>query len=364
MQLTMLLLNDWLQTWAHTTMNLAGSTGSTWSFDDLLRLDGFGEVGCSQLGYAPLEGAQELRLAIAGMHNVDPDWVVVTNGATEAFHVIISALGRRGNHVLVPSPGYPAMCAIAEVHGLSVRSYSLTRENRFNVVQQKILSLAASRATAFVLINTPHNPSGAVVDPSMTHCLAERLGERAIPLVVDEVFHPIYHGCGGATVGGGSNVISVGDLSKAFSLPGLRVGWIIDSDLERRDLYRRTRGIMSLGGSPLLESLAVSALRSRQEIVARTAATASRNLARLRYFMDEIGDVLDWVPPDGGLVAFPWFRDGRDARPFCERLATKGVLLVPGDCFGMRDCVRIGIGCQPATFDAALVVIRQELRRS
>lgn len=345
-------------------MNLAGSTGPAWSLKDLLALASFEEIGAIQLDYMPFAGSEMLRLSIAQMHGVDPEWVVVTNGATEALHLICAALKRPGSHALLPSPCYPAAAAIAQMHNLSVRYYALGRESHFSIDNQQILSLAAGGETAFVVVNTPHNPTGAVVGQSTSLRLADRLGERAIPLVVDEVFHPVYHGVDVDSVAGGANIILVGDLSKALSLPGLRIGWVIDSNAERRSRLRSSRGLMSLGGSPILERLAVIALENRHNVVRRTVDVSTRNLAKLQHFMARCSDILGWVPPLGGLVAFPWFHDGRNSRRFCERLVTKGVLLVPGDCFGMQECMRIGIGCEPEIFEAGLQIIENELGRA
>lgn len=355
------LLNDWLQRWRNLDMNLAGSTGPTWKLRDLLQ-SGFAEkFAQTELKYASLGGSEELRQEIAEMHGVDPDWVVVTNGATEALHLICAVLAKPGGHVLLPIPGYPAVSAIAQMHHLSIRTYTLCRDRQFKINEHQILALAAARATAFVVVNTPHNPTGAVTDQSTSLGLARRLEKDAIPLVVDEVFHPVYHGAGGISVAGCANVILVGDLSKALSLPGLRLGWIIDPNAERRSHFRRTRGIISLGGSPLLERLAVIALKGRHKIVKSTAKAAASNLEQFQHFIARHCDILGWVPPEGGLVAFPWFHDGRDTRQFCELLATKGVSLVPGDCFGMQEFMRVGIGCEPEVFEAGLRVIEQEL---
>lgn len=360
-KLTASLLNDWLQRWRKLGTNLASSTGPAWTLNGLLELGSYEDTGQIELGYTSLTGSDELRLAIAQMHDLDPEWVVVTNGATEALHLIFAVVGKPGSNVLISSPCYPAVHAIAQMHRLSVVSYPLTRESHFKFDDQEILSLATVGTTALVVVTTPHNPTGAVADRSITSHLAKLLEARDIPLVVDEVFHPVYHGESVASLAGERNIILVGDLSKAFSLPGLRIGWIIEPDAERRSHYLRARGLMSLGGSPLLEQLAVKALNGRRQILQRATAAAARNLAELQHFMTRNSSILGWVRPRGGLVAFPWFHDGRDTRPFCEWLAANEVLLVPGDCFGMHECMRIGFGCEPATFDSALRVIQGKL---
>jgi aspartate/methionine/tyrosine aminotransferase len=105
-------------------------------------------------------------------------------------------------------------------------------------------------------------------------------------------------------------------------------------------------------------------MRGRSAILQRVNAVASANLKELHSFMARVSDILEWVPPRGGLVAFPWFRDGRDSRPFCERMAARGVLLAPGDCFGMPEHMRIGFGSRANGIGGALAIIEEELRTS
>ena len=250
-----------------------------------------------------------MRGEIARGHQADPDWVVVTNGASEAVLLALLVLARAGGNVLLPSPGYPAVL--------------------------------------------PHGECAA---------LAGALGDRGIPLLVDEVYHPVYFGEPNRSAAAIENAIVLGDMSKALAMPGMRIGWIIDRDAERRARIVNARSHLSVGSSPILEALALHALRNRDAVLQRTRTVAAANLASLVRFVDEMGDLLNWVPPQGGLQAFPWFRDGRDSRPFCERLVERGVLLTPGDCFGMRDHVRAGFGSQADGIDAALDIVRRELR--
>jgi aspartate/methionine/tyrosine aminotransferase len=138
------------------------------------------------------------------------------------------------------------------------------------------------------------------------------------------------------------NVNVMGDMSKALSLSGLRLGWLVERDAERREQMIDARGYFTISSSPLLERLAVHAFANREVLLSRLHAVASENLAALSDFMERVSDMLAWAKPEGGTVCFPWFRDGRDSRPFCEALAANGVLVAPGDCFGMPAHMRLG----------------------
>jgi len=362
MDLPPFLLNQWLESHHGVEHNLAGSTGPRWTLGELLALgESPPDLGAMALGYAPPQGLAGLREEIARHHGVDPDWIVVANGASEAFLLVLSALAHSGGNVVVPAPGYPAYAGAAAAAQLPLRPYRLDRERGFRLDAAAIAS-EADEGAVLVAVNSPHNPTGAVMTRGECAALATMLGERGVPLLVDEVFHPIYFGAPNPSAAGIDNVIVVGDMSKALAMPGLRIGWIIDPDPIRRARMVNTRSHLSIGSSPILEALALHAFRNRAQVIERTMSVARANLASLTGFMGSMSHVLGWVPPEAGLLAFPWFRDGRDARPFCERMVEKGVLLSPGDCFGMPDHIRIGFGSQADGIGPALDLIRDALR--
>ncbi len=362
MELPPFLLNQWLESHHGVKHNLAGSAGPRWTLGELLALgESPPDLSALPLSYAPPQGLAELREEIARHHTVDPDWVVVANGASEAFLLVLAALARAGGNLVVPSPGYPAYAGAAAATGLLLRPYKLDRERGF-ALDGGVIAAQADGDTALAVVNSPHNPTGATMPRGECAVLAATLGERGIPLLVDEVFHPISFAAPDPSAAGLGNVIVVGDMSKALAMPGLRIGWVIDPDPARRGRMVNARSHLSIGSSPILEALALHALRNRTRILERTQRVAGTNLASLAGFMAELDDVLGWVRPDAGLLAFPWLRDGRDSRPFCERMVGQGVFLAPGDCFGTPDHIRIGFGSQIEGIEAALDILRRELR--
>jgi aspartate/methionine/tyrosine aminotransferase len=138
--------------------------------------------------------------------------------------------------------------------------------------------------------------------------------------------------------------IVLGDFAKALSLPGLRIGWVIDRDSRRREALKDARSYFTISGSPLTEAVGAMALSQASTILAKLRATAVANVARLTEFMQAHRQHLEFVPPTGGTTCFPRLRDGRNARPLCEALARAGVLVAPGDCFEAPSHVRIGFG--------------------
>jgi aspartate/methionine/tyrosine aminotransferase len=369
MRIPPFLLDQWLATYEFASppirYNLASSTGPRWTLGDLLSLgDGtvLQELGDLRLSYAPPQGAQALRKQVAALHDVDPDWVVITTGASEALSALYCLASEPGASITLPFPSFPAMPVMARAWGLNVSTYALDRADGFKQSAERVLA-AVGESTRLVLVNTPHNPTGSVMQQTELARLAANLEQRLIPLVVDEVYYPLYHSAPpSASAAKLSNTIVVGDLSKALSLPGLRVGWLIDRDARRRERLIDLRSYFTISGSPLTEAIATHALANREEILGRLRAVAAANLVALKDFMSAHEDILDWVAPAGGTTVFPGLRDGSDARELCVALANAGVLFAPGYCFDAPEHFRLGFGAQAEGFAQALSIVSDTLR--
>jgi len=369
MRIPPFLLDQWLATYEFASppirYNLASSTGPRWTLGDLLALgdsSGLKELGELRLSYAPPQGTDALRKQVAALHDVDPDWVVITTGASEALSALYCLASEPGASITLPFTSFPAMPVMARAWGLTVSTYALDRANGFKQSAERALA-AVGESTRLVLINTPHNPTGSVMPYAEIARLAANLAHRLIPLIVDEVYHPLYHGAP-ASVSAAQlpNTIVVGDLSKALSLPGLRIGWLIDRDARRRERLIDLRSYFTISGSPLTEAIAAHALANRDEILARLRAVVSANLATLTDFMNAHEDTLGWVAPAGGTTVFPWLRDGSDARELCVALAKAGVLFAPGYTFDAPEHFRLGFGAQAEGFAEALNIVSDVLR--
>lgn len=369
MELPPFLLDHWLAAHEFATpeirFNLAASTGPKWTLGEVLALDGgdaLDKLAALRVGYAPAAGSRTLREAIAAFARVDPDWVVVTTGASEALSISFCLAATPGANVVTPFPAFPAFETMANAWGLAARTFLLKRDDGFVQTAEQVLESIDGK-TALALVNSPHNPTGSAMRRTEIEALAQALSARAIPLIVDEVYHPLYFGGDAASASGIPNTIVVGDMSKALSLAGLRMGWIIDADPERRKRLIDARSYFTISGSPILEAIAVTALRNRSAILSRLTSVVEANLALLDGFMQRHADTLSWVTPAGGPVAFPWFRDGSNSRPWCEALAGQGVLVAPGDCFGAPEHFRLGFGAQSDGFAEALELASRSLMK-
>ena len=178
--------------------------------------------------------------------------------------------------------------------------------------------------------------------------------ERGIQFVSDQVYHPIYHGPETRSAARFPQGTVISDFSKALCLSGLRIGWIIDHDPLRRERYRNARNYFTITANVFGERLATLALKHSQSIYARARHIARENLMLLDQVLAKHGGVVRWLRPCGGMTAFPWLVDGADSREFCRRLAKRGVLIVPGDCFGQPSHFRLGFAASGERFPFAM----------
>lgn len=351
------LLDAWLDQYEHNiAFNLAASTGPTWTVNDILGLadeDTRHKFLHHKLVYSRPAGADSLRAAIAEMEDVPLEAVQIVTGASEALVALMWLAAEPGANVIVPQPGFTTFSALPESLGIETRLYHVCRENAFRIDVDEIKRLADSR-TKLILVNNPHNPTGATVSDEEMESLHEFTTERGIQLVSDEVYHPIYHGRKTRSAARLSNATVISDLSKAFSIAGVRTGWMIEHDADRRQQYWTARAYFSVCNSTTGELLSEVAIRNRDVVLGKTQEVASRNLKLLEKFMAEHRDVFGWVAPQGGMTAFPWLLSREKDRPFCQGAADQGILLAPGDCFDAPSHFRLGFAAAGDDFAKAL----------
>jgi aspartate/methionine/tyrosine aminotransferase len=361
------LLDEWLDAAVDPPprWNLGSVAGPPWTMSELLELgtaDERASFTSTRLSYSKAAGLDELRVAVAERHAVSPDEVLIVTGASEALLLVFFTAAEPGANVVLPAPCFPPTSAVPAAMGIEIRTYTLDRDAGYAIDLDEVASLVDSR-TKVILINSPHNPTGAVVADDMKRELGGIADRHGASLVSDEVFHPIYHADRSGTAAA-SGATVVGDMSKALSLPGLRVGWLIERDPELRARYLRGRMNFTITNSPISEHLAAIAIRNADTILDRAQRLASANLIDLRAFLSRWRNDLAWVEPAGGTSCFPWLRSGQSSRPLCEALLEAGILVVPGDAFGHPAHIRIGFAAEddlPAALEAADRVLEASL---
>jgi len=351
------LLDAWLDQYEHhIEFNLAASTGPHWTVNDILALaddETRHRFLNHKLVYSRPAGADSLREAIAEMQSVPVEHVQIVTGASEALVALMWLAAEPGANVIIPLPGFTTFSALPESLGLETRFYHVRRENDFKIDVDEIKRLADAK-TKLILVNSPHNPTGATLSDDEMEALHDFTAERGIQLVSDEVYHPIYHGRKTQSAARLPHATVIADLSKAFSIAGVRTGWMIEHDAKRRQQYWNARTYFSISNSTTGEILSEIAIRNRDVVLGKTQDVATRNLKLLDRFMADHRDVLGWIPPQGGMTAFPWLTSGEKERPFCQAATERGILLAPGDCFDSPSYFRLGFAAAGANFSEAL----------
>jgi aspartate/methionine/tyrosine aminotransferase len=311
-----------------------------------------------RLGYSEAPGTIELRTALAATYrDTGPEEILVTTGAIEANFLLFNVLLEPGDHVVAVYPAYQQLYSVPRAIGCDVSLWRLRPETGFRYDLEELERLVTPR-TRLIVINTPHNPTGAMLsaeDLARVDRLASSVGARVLS---DEAYRwleipggeplaPPMRNSNGAGV-------SVGTLSKPFGLPGLRIGWFAGP----ADLVAKCwamRDYVSLSPGKLNDALAVLAIKHRDEIVQRTQAIVRRNLKTARAWFAEHADVVSWTPPRGGLLALMRYALDMPSLELSNRLAQEyGVMLAPGSAFGLEHHLRIGIGQQPEIFSEGL----------
>jgi aspartate/methionine/tyrosine aminotransferase len=360
MELPPFLLDRWIEQKqdpdSKIEYDLASSTGPVWALRELLAIVGGNHLDAlldAPISYTAAPGTPALRAAIAKLEGVDPYAVQVLTGASEGLLILFFLAAEPGANVVLPDPGFPANTALAQSLGIQVRYYHLRAANQFHIDPDEILKLV-DRDTRLLLVNSPHNPTGSVINDVEIERMHDLCAERRVQLVCDQVYHPIYHTAESRTAARLPHATVISDFSKALCLSGLRIGWIVDHDAARRERYLNARNYFTVTANVFGERLAVLALQHSAQIYQRAREVARRNLALLAQVFARHADRLQWVRPEGGMTAFPWLANGADTREFCRGLAQRGVLVAPGDCFGQPSHFRVGFAASGEKFAAAI----------
>ena len=364
MKLVPFVLEEWLAKYRDSVQHHLGmSTGPKWTVAEMRGLMTDAERNAfdgAALTYCPTKGREPLRAALASMYDADADEILVFNGGAEALLALFFVRGEPGANVVVPTPSFAPFVEVPLALGVETRRYALRFENGFALDADEIMRLADAR-TKLILVNTPHNPSGALADEEAIRALDAFAQRRGIELVVDEVYHPIYHGAQARSAGEYSRATVLGDFSKSFSLPGLRIGWLLERDAKRRHELENAHGYFTTSTGILGELLAEVATRNRETIWNRARSVSAQNLALLDEWAAAHEEQLEWLRPRGSMTAFPRLRGVADARPFCVAAAERGVLLALGEAFGAPAHFRIGFGLEMPRYREALGILSQVL---
>jgi aspartate/methionine/tyrosine aminotransferase len=310
------------------------------------------------LGYTETSGHPALREAIAGLYEkTSPDGIVVCGGgAAEALFLVTNVLLDPGAHAVVVAPAFEPLYRVAAALGAEVTLVPLDAGTGWALDLDAVRTAIRPR-TSIIAVNFPHNPTGALLDHGTWLELVTLAEERGITLVSDEVyrfmeFDPERRLPAAADIS--ARAVSVGVMSKAYGLAGLRIGWVASADHDLLTRITALKDYTSVCSSAPSEILALIALRNHDRIVERCLRIVTGNLAHADAFFGSWKEIFEWVRPEGGTVGFPRLNAPIQVDQFVSELVRQeGVLLLPGTFFGdSSNRFRIGLGRR--TLPAAL----------
>lgn len=335
-------------------INLTESGVSPLSIADLIpddeRRD---ELFKTSLGYSQTNGTVKLRETIASMYEgATPDNVLVTNGGAEANFITIWNLlheNKDRNEIVMMLPNYMQMHGLTKGLGGDVVPYYLRMTGGRWLPDIEGLKSAVSKKTAAITVCNPNNPTGAILETDHLKAIADIAADVDAWVISDE----IYQGAeleprrSPSMFGLYEGVIVTNSLSKAYGLPGLRLGWILTStEPHAKELWSYSDYTTICPGK-LSDTLAITALQPemREKILGRTADIIRKNWNILKAWLDERSEIFDYIPPQAAAICFPKHNLPISSLELVDRLLReKSLLIIPGEHFGMERYLRIGFG--------------------
>lgn len=329
---------------------LSSSDAESHSVQDLLALepDAHERLLEQWLGYTESPGAPYLRAAIASLYqSLDADHILVCASAEEGIFLLYQALLGPGDHVIVETPCYESGLELARGTGAQVDEWRRHYEDGW-AHDVDALARLLRPTTKAIYINTPHNPTGLLMDADVYQRIVAMARERGIILFCDEVYRELEHDPAArlpAACDLYENAVSLGSMSKAYGLAGLRLGWLATRNIQTLQRALDLRYYTTICNSAPSEFLSALALRHRATVVGRNLAIIQRNLPVLEEFFARRDDLFAWVAPDASAIGFPRFKPERDVVAFCEQVVQEvGVLLLPGTVYDEPRHLRVGFG--------------------
>ena len=331
--------------------NLSESGVHPMTLGELLAMDGTSPDALAEIDfdYPQANGTVELRQNIARYYpGAGPDNVLVTVGAAEANYLTLHTLLDPGDEAVIMMPNYMQVWGVAKNHGLRVKTFNLLEAEGW-APDLAELERVVGPETKLIAVCNPNNPTGRIMteaEMSAVVATAERVGAW---ILADEVYagaERMTDEVAPSFYGRSERVIAVGSMSKAYGLPGLRIGWAVGPAGTVDDLWARHE-YTTISTTMLSNKLTAIALseKVRPQILARTRGFIRDGYPVLEAWMASHGNTFSLVPPEAAAIAFVRYHFEINSTALVERLRDdKSVLIVPGDHFGRDNHIRISYG--------------------
>ncbi|KAK3072272.1 hypothetical protein LTR53_007124 [Teratosphaeriaceae sp. CCFEE 6253] len=334
--------------------------------------------------YGEIRGSSPLRNNLARLYSskvgtpLPAENILITPGAIAANFLVFYALLKPGDHVVCQYPTYQQLYSVPASLDAEVDLWKCEPEKGWQPDFDELKGLIKEN-TKLIILNNPQNPTGQILPKSLLQKIIDLAESKSLTILSDEVYRPLFHGTSPISPEfppsilslGYRRTIATGSLSKAYSLAGIRVGWLASRDRELIESCASARDYTTISVSQLDQQIAAFALspETLHALLGRNIQLAKANLALLERFVIKHDEFCSWVKPIAGTTAFVKFeRDGKavDAKVLCERLqAQTGVMFLPGVCFAeeWKGYVRVGYVNRAEVVQEGLEAVRKFMRR-
>ncbi len=306
------------------------------------------------LKYPESDGSEQLRERIASWYGATRDHVLVTNGGSEANFTALWGLLEKGDHAAVMLPNYLQTWGLARAYAAKTTGFHLVEAREIGngkarwALDLESLHRAVSKKTRLIVVTNPNNPTGAVLNEEEMEEIVGVARKARAWLLVDEIYR-------GAEVSGPltptfwgryDRLLITSGLSKAFGLPGLRLGWIVapPKTIAKLCSYHDYTTLTPTMLSDRLARMVMEPAR-REQVLERTRAIIRRNLPRLEAWIHSHDDIFSYIPPVAGAITFFRYRLPVSSAALFDKLRKeRSVLITPGDHFGVGRYIRVGYG--------------------
>jgi aspartate/methionine/tyrosine aminotransferase len=371
MKISPFKVEQWMNEWeTKAVYNLGETCVDSLRVDELIELCGedteeyLRKLAGMRMSYGHIEGSPELRQGIASLYgNISADNVIPTHGAIGANYQVIMTLVEPGNNMVCVKPTYQQHYSIPESIGAEVRPLKLTYAEKF-LPNLDELSRLVDRNTKMITINNPNNPTGSLIPDDMIEEIVKIAENAGAYVLSDEVYRGVSEDGKYMTsiVDLYDRGISVGSMSKVFSLAGLRLGWIATRDIDVKNACLARRDYDTISCGVLDDMLAALALKHKDSVFERSKAIIGENRAVLDKWVRETPEA-EYIRPVAGTTALVYYKKKIPSRELAERLLKeKGVLVTPGECFDMEGSMRIGYAYDSKRLQTGLEKIAELLR--
>jgi aspartate/methionine/tyrosine aminotransferase len=318
-----------------------------------------GALGETRLGYAEGTGREAARALVAALHpGATADNVLMTTGTSEANFLALTTIVEPGDDVVIVLPNYMQVHGLARGLGANVREVWLHEDEGWSLDLGRLRAAMTGR-TKVICLCTPNNPTGQILSAAELDAVAEVARDHGAWILSDEVYRGAEHDGGESASAWGrrDRTIVTGGLSKAYGLPGLRVGWIVAPADQVRAAWAQ-KDYTTIASASLSDVLAEVALRRRPELLARTRGILNARWPVLEEWAKTHASRLHWTRPRAGAICFFGYSYDTDSVPFVEALIRdRSTMVVPGAHFLAERHLRIGFGTPESTLRAGLAEI-------